>query len=435
MKLQGSLESILGNSLITGLQNRFKTNSNSRDGKKTSSRNPISYLHSLLTLLTTLEIPANRVLFDMKFVYKHHYYRNSVFFKAVLGRNPSSLDGVVAAGGRFDSLLSTLRGPVNVKMPTIGAVGVNFAFEKIVSRYVNFVKKAIGTANAKTASGLFSEADVLVCSLRGHVKDDQSQRLRVANELWKRNIRTECSHNLAESTDMHLGRAKKIGCSWLVVVPQKFQNQQILTAKNVDTKQDYELHFYELSSFLADKLKSERQEATSEPLDSHPSTPITMDSTPHTTHSLSLTDRGRRKNKSEKRGGKEREKEIGAGEDVKMGRAPVVHVIIPKKMQTHQKKLIERDVIQRLTPPLRALVSCSFPVVAVDLPIRVLQEVSTNLDTFSTIASRHGRYREELMVLKEQMRQSLCPTPNYSPVLFVYSISDQKFETFFVGKR
>ena len=107
---------------------------------------------------------------------------------------------IIAAGGRYESLLEHFRGPYGPKDPDTGAVGVNIAFSKLVSNIFveSLPHKGRSSFKADELQGI-KKADVIVVCM-GDAEALSRFQLSICSELWQAGISTFLSVNELNSS-------------------------------------------------------------------------------------------------------------------------------------------------------------------------------------------------------------------------------------------
>ncbi|KAI1316493.1 hypothetical protein EDD11_009906 [Mortierella claussenii] len=210
---------------------------------KTKLRDALSELRLLLTYCKNLGV-RHRIVFSPLLMYNNQYYKGGMMFQAV---DDAKRKNILAAGGRYDSLIQQFRHPV-IGGPhrKVYAVGVNLAMQKFISaisqyqsehfRYFmsnsNNSKSSRGSAGSNSndedkSFGLWApkRCDVFVASF-GKVL--LQERLELVKELWAHGIKAD--YMLEDGTDLTpetLATAcKHQSINWIVILKNKNQQQQ-----------------------------------------------------------------------------------------------------------------------------------------------------------------------------------------------------------------
>ncbi|KAF9926747.1 hypothetical protein FBU30_003741 [Linnemannia zychae] len=206
---------------------------------KTKLKDALSELRLLITYCKTLGV-RHKILFSPLLMYNNQYYKGGMMFQAV---DDAKRKNILAAGGRYDSLIQQFRHPV-IGGPhrKVYAVGVNIAMQKIIATMTQYQSehfryfvsnKSRGNSNGGTGSGHDDEksfglwapkrCDVYVASF-GKVL--LQERLELVKELWAHGIKAD--YMLEDGTDLTpetLSTTCKHQCiNWIVILKNK--NQQ-----------------------------------------------------------------------------------------------------------------------------------------------------------------------------------------------------------------
>ncbi|KAK5827528.1 hypothetical protein F5H01DRAFT_98323 [Linnemannia elongata] len=207
---------------------------------KTKLKDALGELRLLMMYCKTLGV-RHKIVFSPLLMYNNQYYKGGMMFQAV---DDAKRKNILAAGGRYDSLIQQFRHPV-IGGPhrKVFAVGVNIAMQKIIGamsqyqsehfRYFVASNKSRGNSNGGAGSGHDDEksfglwapkrCDVYVASF-GKVL--LQERLELVKELWAHGIKAD--YMLEDGTDLTpetLVTTCKHQCiNWIVILKNK--NQQ-----------------------------------------------------------------------------------------------------------------------------------------------------------------------------------------------------------------
>lgn len=125
---------------------------------------------------------------DTSMVYNFNHFSGLIFQFVAANKRKRKRGGVdiLAAGGRYDKLISHFRRGAEAPHPSPGAVGVSIAIEKIVAAVLEKEEDTIPSAY-----------DVFVCSAGQNPM--LAERMRIARDLWKAGIRATICY---DSKDM-----------------------------------------------------------------------------------------------------------------------------------------------------------------------------------------------------------------------------------------
>ena len=143
-----------------------------------NSSQALRELDALLSHASTFGIKL-RIVFNTALVYNIQHFSGLIFQFVALNQRKRRRGGVdiLAAGGRYDKLISHFRRGADAGYQVPGAVGVSVAVEKIVAAVLEIEE-----------SLLPNSCDVLVCSTGQNSM--MEERMRIARELWTAGIRT-----------------------------------------------------------------------------------------------------------------------------------------------------------------------------------------------------------------------------------------------------
>ena len=146
-----------------------------------------------------------RMVFNPSLVYNILLFSGLIFQFVAVNQRKKKRGGVdiLAAGGRYDKLISYFRPATDAGHQAIGAVGVSIGFEKIVTAVLDDKETLLPDS-----------CDVLVCSTGNNSMMDE--RIRIAQELWCAGVKTSLfyygSRNLYSLEDLQdYCRQMKVG--------------------------------------------------------------------------------------------------------------------------------------------------------------------------------------------------------------------------------
>ncbi|CAG8465302.1 15816_t:CDS:10 [Cetraspora pellucida] len=192
----------------------------------------------LLTYTQCLGIRHN-IIFVPLLTYNNHYYKNGMIFQTV----DSSRKDVIAAGGRYDSLIQKFRHPIasgtSVNRQQILAVGVNIAVQKIVvalETYQIAISKMIQKKKLEEerSFGFWApkKCDVYVASFG---KIMLQERLDLVHELWAHNIKADFMYEepVDLTPEILASSCREKGINWIITMRHK--NQDLYTLRDAVT--------------------------------------------------------------------------------------------------------------------------------------------------------------------------------------------------------
>ncbi|KAJ3108882.1 hypothetical protein HDU97_010154 [Phlyctochytrium planicorne] len=243
---------------IDGGMERFR---NLIEPKGIISPSEMSGLHAAFKGLLTIKEHLRSlgvkcpILFTPLLSYNSFYYRDSVLFQLALGGK--KLD-ILAAGGRYDSLLERLRKPLFPRYPMKG-VGIHIAFTKLANM-ITF-KSQIAP---KEEQSLKVFPDVLVTSFSRNMSGSD-ERLTVVAELWKNGISAAVQLDDKEETNDSIHEAQSQGATICVFVkPNSAKASHLVKVKNLGTKTEADgiVQRTELVAYLSSELNVNLQSSS-----------------------------------------------------------------------------------------------------------------------------------------------------------------------------
>lgn len=217
----------------------------------------VAQLRLLTTHLHHLGI-RNRVLFIPLLSYNTAHYKSGLIFQVCIARK-KRVD-VVAAGGRYDSLLTHFRYPFG-PMKKLHAVGVHLALSKVVSAVVSEQAEMLrhSTGKHSDAGGLashnplFRRADVLVASFGGDV-NTFSERLGVVSLLWSAGIAADVEYGEVVGMQEVIQRAEAEGYVVVVLIKHHSNKSGVVKVRNLEKKTEVEVGRGEVVAVVAEQL-------------------------------------------------------------------------------------------------------------------------------------------------------------------------------------
>lgn len=151
--------------------------SSADDPKMFHNQNVLPRLLALQENLKMLGV-SNSISFDPLMVYNPNVFGHDLVFQVT--RKVRSKYDVIAAGGRYESLLKRFRGPFDSRIDGLSAVGVNIAFSKFISNMAVHQAKFL---EDKLPSTMCTKAETIVVCL-GDSHALKNSKLSIVNELW-----------------------------------------------------------------------------------------------------------------------------------------------------------------------------------------------------------------------------------------------------------
>ncbi|KAI9352697.1 kinase-like domain-containing protein [Obelidium mucronatum] len=185
--------------------------------------------HSIFPSCTAAISSFETVLFSPLLSHNATYYKTGVFFQIALVRG-KRID-VLAAGGRYDSLVGEMRKPFFPRDPLCAS----WAMSKIVSHANLITTEAQATKDLDSYRfGKSRGVDILIVSFgRGNVALEE--RLSILGECWRAGLSAEILFDEAEVTTDILQVASK-GYHLCVIVKSKEIKPAIIKVKNTVSK-------------------------------------------------------------------------------------------------------------------------------------------------------------------------------------------------------
>lgn len=188
------------------------------------------------------------------------FYRDAIMFQCLFDTKKRD---VLAAGGRYDTLVEDLRpkfGPSSSGRK-YHAVGISLAWNRLIasmSRHVrqsgsSFLKKSEQAA-AIPSHWLPRRCDVLVASFDSSVL--HTTGVRMLADLWAEDISAELALETF-STEQLLNNYKEERHSWIVIIKhdETASEKPDLKVKSVDLKEDADVHSSNLLSYIRGAIR------------------------------------------------------------------------------------------------------------------------------------------------------------------------------------
>ncbi|KAJ2998667.1 hypothetical protein HDV02_004198 [Globomyces sp. JEL0801] len=215
-----------------------------------TNRSIATRMLKLATNLSSLGI-TSQLTFDPLLVYNHDVFANDFVFqiyrkvKSKYGKyfTTDCLD-VIAAGGRYESILNSFRSPFMARTADLFAVGVNVSLSKFIATMTEYQLTAKIDANSNPCR----KADVVLVAI-GENETIEQHRLTVAKELWDAGISTDFCLVSSLSPQDDLFSQWKNEYLFAVIVKAKGFDSQVIKVRNFVSKTETEAEHQE-SSFL-----------------------------------------------------------------------------------------------------------------------------------------------------------------------------------------
>ena len=184
----------------------------------------LNHISKVLNYLKPLEVTRNIVLSPLS-NYNSAFYKGGIMFQSIY--DDGSSRNLIAAGGRYDNLISYFARPSGRKSSTaFRAVGFNLAWETIFGIAQSYFKLASKNRTKKRKEFLKdvsidwkpSRCDVLVSSFSNSIFDTIG--VNILNQLWKNGIKADFLRNCYTVDDVVSG-AQQDGVDWIVLIKQQ----------------------------------------------------------------------------------------------------------------------------------------------------------------------------------------------------------------------
>lgn len=224
------------------------------------------HIFKVINYLKPLDVARNVIIAPLS-NYNSAFYRNGIMFQAVY--NSGSCRSLVAAGGRYDSLISYFSRPSGDKRHnTQRAVGFNLAWETIFGIAQNYFKLGTGS-RVKKRNKIFkdstidwkpSRCDVLISCFSNSILNTIG--IGILNKLWKNGIKADFLRDCYTVDDVVSG-AQKDGVDWIILIkqqtytlPNQKRKYKPLRVKNLDSALDIDLDLDEFLNLYHQEFQS-----------------------------------------------------------------------------------------------------------------------------------------------------------------------------------
>ncbi|KAE8587318.1 hypothetical protein XENTR_v10021928 [Xenopus tropicalis] len=196
-------------------------------------------LEGVIGLVKRLGIKL-QIVVNFGLVYKMQQHSGIVFqFVAFIKRRQRTVPEILAAGGRYDHLISQFRGPQTGAMGLPCAVGVSIAIDKI-------------SAALSTAEEHISSCDLLVVSA-GQMSLNRA--IGITQKLWAAGITAEIMYEWSESQDELQDYCKCSGISYAAIISDKEGNHIKLKTFEKERQSEKRILESDLVDLLVQKLR------------------------------------------------------------------------------------------------------------------------------------------------------------------------------------
>lgn len=158
--------------------------------------------------------------------YTHTVFEIEVDIKELGGQN------VLAAGGRYNNLVSNIGGP---DIPGVGfAIGLERLFLALEKKNIDIKKKV--------------NPEIYVISI-----DQDLKTVSLVNTLRLNGFNTEMDY-LNRNLKNNFKNADKINCKYVIIIGEEEVNSNIITVKDNSTKEEFKVKIEDLIDFFDEKL-------------------------------------------------------------------------------------------------------------------------------------------------------------------------------------
>ncbi|KAM8920871.1 eIF-2-alpha kinase GCN2 [Pelodytes ibericus] len=190
---------------LQDLQPTMSTLTKQKSGVGVLAKQGLKDLEEVIGLVKRLGIKL-QVFVNFGLVYKMQQHNGIVFqFVAFIKRRQRIVPDILAAGGRYDHLISQFRGPQAGSIALPYAVGVSIAIDKISA--------ALSNADEHVGS-----CDLLVVSA-GQMSVNRS--ISIIQKLWNAGITAEIMYDWSESQDELLEHCRLFGITYAAIISDK----------------------------------------------------------------------------------------------------------------------------------------------------------------------------------------------------------------------
>ncbi|KAM9294477.1 eIF-2-alpha kinase GCN2 [Gastrophryne carolinensis] len=336
-----------------------------------------------------------QVVVNFGLVYKMQQHNGIVFqFVAFIKRRHRTVPDILAAGGRYDHLISQFRGPHTGSIVLPCAVGVSIAVDKI-------------SAALSTSDECVGSCDLLVVSA-GQMSVNRA--IGIIQKLWAAGITAEILYDWSESQDELQEYCRVNGITHAAIVSEKEGNHIKLKAFEKERQSEKRIPESDLVEYLLQKLRPKvSEERNREVMDNLAGQNVKGSTSLH-----------------------------GQFEQHSSSIAPDISVIAPEKLSASARRRYETQVLSKLQATITNFQqrNTEIEILAVDLPKETIQcllsleygdEQMFNASA-KQVMSRLPKQRylkqilDEIYTIKVEKRV---------PVLMLYSYRDDYYKIIF----
>jgi translation initiation factor 2-alpha kinase 4 len=178
---------------------------------------------------------SNAVYFDPLLVYNQKVFSSGLVFQ--ITRRVHAKYDVIAAGGRYESLMDIFKGPFEPSSRKWNAVGVNIAFSKYISNMAEHQYR-LRIEDSKPYSFCL-KADIVVVGL-GDTPVIVENKLSIVNELWSNGLSSELSF-VTSTAELDAQMADwRSEYMYAIILKPKGHDSFALKVRNLFTKTEVE---------------------------------------------------------------------------------------------------------------------------------------------------------------------------------------------------
>nr|DBA14331.1 TPA: hypothetical protein GDO54_005319 [Pyxicephalus adspersus] len=224
---------------LSELESMMASLTKQKSGVGVLAKQGLKDLEEIIGLVKKLGIKL-QVVVNFGLVYKMQQHNGIVFqFVAFIKRRQRTIPEILAAGGRYDHLISQFRGPQTGSAILPCAVGVSIAIDKI-------------SAAISTADESISSCDLLVVSA-GQMSVNRATG--IIQKLWAAGITAEIMYDWFESQDELQEHCRISGITHVAIVSDKEGNHVKLKAFEKERQSEKRILESDLVDHLLQKLR------------------------------------------------------------------------------------------------------------------------------------------------------------------------------------
>ncbi|KAF2078430.1 hypothetical protein CYY_000297 [Polysphondylium violaceum] len=196
---------------------------------------------------------------DLSLIHNYSYY-DGIVFQAIIERpNPDNPNlqkiEIIMAGGRYDKLIRSLH-PNPAQANNIGGIGVTIASEKIVQSVLMFEQKLCKFRGIILSPNI----EVLICSLGAPML---TEKLQIACQLWSMNIKSDYSQTDYTNAEEIYAHCKQNGILWVVIIKERTFQSGTVKIRHIETKSETSVGRKDLVDFILKAKKYRVMETSS----------------------------------------------------------------------------------------------------------------------------------------------------------------------------